>query len=235
MEKSMSKEQYSMTNYKIIEKFTSIDGEGPSAGELATFIRFLGCDLRCTWCDTKYSWDGSVKPEVMCADEIYDDVKMAGVTNVTLTGGEPLIQKGISDVITRLAQDSNLTIRIETHGGIDIAPFKEAHQDPNVQFIVDFKLPSSGMMDRMCHANFEAVDDQDTYKFVIASEEDLAKAIELVTYHGLQEKCLVYFSPVVERIAAKDIVDQMIKEKLNGVRLQLQLHKYIWPKDMRGV
>ena len=224
-----------MQKFKIIEKFTSIDGEGPSAGELATFIRFVGCNLRCSWCDTKYSWDGTVKPESVSATEIYEYVKTAGATNVTLTGGEPLIQKNIEAVIAKLASDDSLTIRVETHGGVCLASFKERFRKSNVQFIVDFKLPSSDMMSQMCHTNFETVDYHDTYKFVIASEEDLTEAIRLVRYHDLPKKCLVYFSPVVDNIEAKAIVEQMVAERLNGVKLQLQLHKYIWPKDMRGV
>jgi 7-carboxy-7-deazaguanine synthase len=224
-------------NYKVIEKFTSIDGEGPSSGELATFIRFLGCDLRCSWCDTKYSWDGTSRAELMLCEEIYQYIKASGVRNVTLTGGEPLIQKGIGDLIAFLAEDKALTIRIETHGGIDISPFKERFRDKGnrVQFVVDFKLPTSKMMDKMCLDNLKNVTIHDTYKFVIASVEDLNKAIQLVTEMELIDKCQVYFSPVADLIASKTIVEKMIDEKLNGVRLQLQLHKYIWPKDMRGV
>lgn len=228
-----------MQQYKVIEKFISIDGEGPSAGELSTFIRFLGCDLRCTWCDTKYSWDGTVPGEPMTAEEIYTYIRETGAHNVTLTGGEPLIQKGISDLIGLLIEDGMLTIRIETHGGVDIAPFKEAFDmlvaPYDLQFIVDFKLPDSGMHEKMCWRNLEHIGLHDTYKFVIASEKDLDKAIEIVREHNLVNRCHVYFSPVVDFIEPKLIVERMIKEKLNGVRLQLQLHKYIWPKEMRGV
>jgi 7-carboxy-7-deazaguanine synthase len=226
-----------MMNYSVIEKFTSIDGEGPSTGELATFIRFLGCDLRCSWCDTAYSWDGEVKAELMTADEIYNFIKESGAYNVTLTGGEPLIQKGIGDLIEFLAKDENLMIRVETHGGVDIAPFKKRFEDHGrrVQFIVDFKLPTSKMMDKMCLDNLKNVTTHDTYKFVIASAEDLNKAIQLIIEMELIDRCQVYFSPVADLIAPKIIVEKMIEEKLNGVKLQLQLHKYIWPKDMRGV
>lgn len=224
-------------NYKVIEKFTSIDGEGPSAGELATFIRFLGCDLRCSWCDTKYSWDGEVKAESMTAPEIYNFIKESGAYNVTLTGGEPLIQKEIGELIEFLAKDEKLIIRIETHGGVDIAPFKKRFENfgSRIQFVVDFKLPSSKMMDRMCLDNLTNVSTHDTYKFVIASCEDLNIATQLVTEMDLIHRCQVYFSPVADLIAPRIIVEKMIEEKLNGVKLQLQLHKYIWPKEMRGV
>lgn len=224
-------------NYKVIEKFTSIDGEGPSAGELATFIRFLGCDLCCSWCDTKYSWNGEVKAEPMTAAKIYNYIKQSGANSVTLTGGEPLIQKEIGELIELLAKDENLIIRVETHGGVDIAPFKKRFKGhgSRVQFVVDFKLPTSKMMDKMCLDNFKNVTTHDTYKFVIASVQDLNKAIQLITEMDLVNRCLVYFSPVADLIAPRIIVEKMIEEKLNGVKLQLQLHKYIWPKEMRGV
>jgi len=225
--------------YNIVEIFTSIDGEGPSAGELATFIRFSGCDLRCSWCDTKYSWDGEVKASKMSAEEIYDFIVESGANNVTLTGGEPLIQKGITDLIGLLIEDGMLRIRIETHGGIDIEPFKEKFDmlvaPYDLQFIVDFKLPESGMYDKMCWENLESVGRHDTYKFVIASIADLEEAIKIVRKHKLVGRCNVYFSPVADLIEPRFIVEKMIEEKVNGVKLQLQLHKYIWPKEMRGV
>ena len=224
-------------NYNVIEKFVSIDGEGPSSGELAVFIRFFGCDLRCLWCDTAYSWNGEVKAEPLSIAEIYNFIKNSGVYNVTLTGGEPLIQKDIGDLIEILAKDENLIIRIETHGGVDIASFKKrfVKYGSRVQFIIDFKLPMSDMMDKMCISNLTAVDADDTYKFVISSALDLEKAIDIVLQEDLTNRCQVYFSPVVELIDPRDIVAAMIDNKLNGVKLQLQLHKYIWPKDMKGV
>jgi len=225
--------------YHIIEKFVSIDGEGPSAGELATFIRFEGCDLRCTWCDTKYSWDGSAKSEEMTAEEIYQYIQESGAYNVTLTGGEPLIQKGISELIGLLIEDGMLTIRVETHGGADIGPFKDEFDmlvaPYDLQFIVDFKLPSSGAMDEMCLDNFDLIGHHDTYKFVIASAQDLDVAIQTIRKYKLVGRCHVYFSPIVDRIDPQKIVERMVAEKINGVKLQLQLHKYIWPRDMRGV
>lgn len=224
-------------NYNIIETFTSIDGEGPTAGEIATFIRFAGCDLRCAWCDTKYSWDGSVTPQVMNAEEIYDFVHSSGVVNVTLTGGEPLIQKGIGELLMLLVTNSALIVRIETHGGVDIGPFKEqfARFGDRIQFIVDFKLPGSGMMHKMHGPNLQLVAAHDTYKFVITSRDDLQTALDVIKEGHLTERCHVYFSPVVDLIEPKIIVEEMVAKKLTGIKLQLQLHKYIWPKEMRGV
>jgi len=222
-------------SYNVIEKFVSIDGEGPSAGELATFIRFSGCDLRCFWCDTSYSWDGSVRPDVMSADEICDYTEKTGVNNLTLTGGEPLIQPHIDVLISKLLEIKRLTIRIETHGGVDIAPFKVQFPHEYVQFVVDYKLPDSKMESKMCESNLRVVKAHDTYKFVIASALDLQRSIDIVLHTDLTNRCQVYFSPVASLVDPRDIVVAMVDNKLNGVKLQLQLHKYIWPKDMRGV
>ena len=221
--------------FRVIEKFVSIDGEGPSSGELATFVRFAGCNLRCSWCDTNYSWDGSSSCELMSVDEIYDYIKASGVRNVTLTGGEPLIQDGIEDLIERLVSDSLLMVRIETNGSVDILPLKERFGDCNLEFIVDLKLPGSAMLEKMFLGNLETVGVRDVYKFVIASRFDLEQAILMVREYGLVDRCRVYFSAVVGKISPRVIVDAMRDECLNGVRFQLQLHKYIWPKDMRGV
>lgn len=222
-------------NFNIIEKFVSIDGEGSSAGELATFIRFSGCNLRCSWCDTKYSWDGSVRPETMNVAKICDYVEKTGVFNLTLTGGEPLIQPYIDVLISKLLENSELTIRIETHGGVNITEFRAQFPNERVQFIVDYKLPSSKMEVQMCALNLQVIGSADIYKFVIASERDLQLAIDIVLQEDLTNRCQVYFSPVVDLIDSRDIVSAMVDNKLNRVKLQLQLHKYIWPKDMRGV
>ena len=221
--------------YNVIEKFVSIDGEGPSAGELATFIRFSGCNLCCLWCDTRYSWDGTAKSELMTADEICGYVNETGIFNLTMTGGEPLIQPDIDKLICKLLKIHRLTIRIETNGSIDIAPFKKLFSSERVHFVVDYKLPDSKMEAEMCESNLQVVEPHDTFKFVISSDRDLDRAVECLRVNKLIERCQVYFSPVTDLIEPKKIVARMIDENLNGIRLQLQLHKYIWPKDMRGV
>ena len=219
--------------FNIIEKFVSIDGEGPSAGELATFIRFQGCNLRCAWCDTTYSFDKSEITEVLSAEEIYSYIKETGVSNVTLTGGEPLFQKNIDEILSLLNDDRNLTVHIETNGSIDISPFKEKYS--NLIFILDYKLPSSNMTDLMVLENFEHVEKTDVYKFVLGSKEDLQEAYKIINKFDLTNKCLVYFSPVFGAIELEDIVEFMKEKKLNKVRLQVQLHKIIWDPNMKGV
>lgn len=221
--------------FDIIEKFLSIDGEGPSAGELATFIRFQGCNLRCSWCDTTYSWGKENVCELLSAKQIYEYIKENGSRNVTLTGGEPLIQENIDELLYILNCDDNLKVHIETNGAVDIEPFKKKHTKKNISYIVDFKLPSSNMSNEMSLNNLNVVDNNDVYKFVVGSNEDLEMAYDIIVKYDLTAKCLVYLSPVSGNINMQDIVEFMKEKKLNKVRLQVQLHKIIWSKDTRGV
>ena len=221
--------------FNIIEKFLSVDGEGPSSGELATFIRFQGCNLRCSWCDTTYSWCTESTNETLSAKEIYDYIKENNVTNVTLTGGEPLIQENIDELLALLNSDNQLIIHIETNGSIDIEPFKSKHKSDNISYIVDFKLPSSKMTSSMNTNNLKVVESKDVYKFVVGSTEDLQMAYEHIVKYDLTAKCLVYLSPVSGNIDMQEIVEFMKDNKLNKVRLQTQLHKIIWDKNARGV
>lgn len=221
--------------FKVIETFCSIDGEGPTAGELATFIRFSDCNLRCRWCDTCYSWDGSSSYTLMSVDEIDQFIKDNQIKNITLTGGEPLIQEGIEQLLVRLSQDGEYRIHIETNGSVPIATFKEKIPSKNISFILDYKGPDSLMNAKMCLENFEVVSSHDVIKFVISSVRDLRQAHRIVIDYQLLDRCHIYFSPVTEEIQASQLVDYMKEHCLNGVKLQLQLHKYIWPKEMRGV
>lgn len=221
--------------YNVVEKFLSIDGEGPSSGEIATFIRFQGCNLRCSWCDTAYSWEKESTNELLSSNEIYEYIKSNGSTNVTLTGGEPLIQDNIHELIELLSSDETLKIHIETNGSVDIEPFKKRHHKSNIIYIVDYKLPSSKMDKFMSLTNLSNVEQNDVYKFVIGSLEDLHEAHEIIQEYDLTTKCLVYFSPVSGIIELEEIVEFMKDKKLNNVRLQVQLHKIIWDKNARGV
>lgn len=222
--------------FNIIEKFVSVDGEGPTAGELAVFIRFQGCNLRCSYCDTKYSWDEESKNniEVLNANEIYDYIKSTNVKNVTLTGGEPLIQENIDNLLELLNEDEELVIHIETNGSVNIKDFKDKYK--NIIFILDYKCPSSNMIKQMDKENLNIVDNKDVYKFVVGTKEDLNKALEIIKLYDLQNKCLVYFSAVFgSLLTMEEIVEFMKENNLNNVRLQVQLHKIIWDKEVRGV
>lgn len=219
--------------FNIIEKFLSIDGEGPNSGLLSTFIRFQGCNLRCSWCDTAYSWNEDGITEVLSSEELYAYIKANNTINVTLTGGEPLIQKGINEFLEILNADKNLKVNIETNGAVDIKPFKERFK--NINFILDYKLPSSKMTEKMLLSNIDIVDYNDVYKFVIGSKIDLDKAYEIIKTYDLTSICQVFFSPVLGSIDMEEIIDFMKNNNLNKVRFQVQLHKIIWDKDSRGV
>lgn len=221
--------------FNVIEKFISIDGEGPTMGELATFIRFAGCNLNCSWCDTAYSIPMNQKCEMLSAEQICDYIKKSGVNNVTLTGGEPLMQQGIEELIDMLSKYSLLMIHIETNGSVPIYKFKKIRHLDNVRFILDYKLPSSDMEDRMDLLNYEELCSNDACKFVIENEQDLNRAKEIVDKYNLTEKCLVLFSPITSSIEPIKIVEFLKDNKLNKVRLQLQLHKIVWSPETRCV
>lgn len=221
--------------YNIIEKFISIDGEGPSAGELAVFIRFGGCNLRCSWCDTAYSFDDAPDTETLTKEEIYKFIKESGASNVTITGGEPLIQNGIEELIYYIAQDKNLIIHIETNGSVPVHKLTSIKHLDNVCFVLDYKLPGSNMESSMYCVNYELIEKKDACKFVVASETDLLKALEVIKKYNLIEKCSIFLSPVWGKIHPLAIVEFMKAHNLNKVRLQLQLHKIIWPPETRGV
>lgn len=215
----------------ITEKFVSIDGEGPTAGELAVFVRFTGCNLRCSWCDTTYSFDTCA--ETLSPQEVYEYIKSENITNVTLTGGEPLIQQGIGELLEILDADEKLRVHVETNGSVNAEEYKERFR--NISFIFDYKLPDSGMSGEMCENNLLIADKNDVYKFVAASKSDLVAAYEIIKKYDLINRTRVYFSPVLGSIEPVEIVEFMKEKKLNGARLQLQLHKFVWDKDKRGV
>ena len=215
--------------YALVEHFISIDGEGPTAGALSLFIRLAGCNLRCTWCDTCYAQTTESATQTLTLAELVDVVKQSGVEHVILTGGEPLLQSNVKELLQAL---SFVTVHVETNGSINVEPFRVGE---HVHFVVDYKLPGSGMEQTMCLQNFDHVTPTDAYKFVIADEVDLQKAVALVKQYDLTHKTQVYFSTVFAEMTPADVVEVMKQEKLNGVKLQLQLHKYIWNPLERGV
>ncbi len=220
--------------YKVVEKFVSINGEGQRAGELAIFIRFAGCNLRCTYCDTMWANQQDVAYTAMDKNEIYDYIKGTGVKNITLTGGEPLLQENIYELVEFLCQDQELTVEIETNGSVNLEQLYEIKGN-SPKITMDYKLVSSGMEDNMNLENLDKLSTGDTLKFVVGSVEDLDRAKFLIDKYGLLEKCSVYFSPIFGAIDPESIVEYMKENLLNGVVLQLQLHKIIWSPDEKGV
>ncbi len=218
--------------FSVAEKFVSINGEGVRAGELAVFIRFAGCNLKCGYCDTKWANAVDAPAEKMDSKDILDYILSTGVKNVTLTGGEPLLRQEMSELIDTL-MSAGLRVEIETNGSIHLREFADRVYRP--VFTMDYKLPSSGMEEYMCSDNFGCLEKHDTVKFVSGSMEDLERAVEVIESHHLTERCHVYISPVFGKIEPADIVEFMKEKKLNDVRLQLQLHKFIWDPDKKGV
>ena len=221
-----------MSCFKVAEKFVSINGEGPRAGELAVFLRFCGCNLDCGYCDTRWANTADVKYELVSAEELVAYVKSTGVKNVTLTGGEPLLQADIAHLI-KLLGEAGAEVEIETNGSVPLKNIVSLAPRPAVT--ADYKLPSSGMEKYMLTENFSYLTLRDAVKFVVGDKRDLVRAEEIINEYGLTDRCRVYFSPVFGKIEPVEITEFMKEHKLNGVRLQLQLHKIIWAPDMRGV
>ena len=218
--------------FPVAERFTSINGESRRAGEPAVFIRFRGCNLNCTYCDTKWANSPDAPAEMMTAAQIADCADETGITNVTLTGGEPLLQEGLYELISLLMRRGH-RVEIETNGSLPIAelamkPFRPV-------FTLDYKLPDSSSENAMLTENYEFLRENDAVKFVAGSPSDLEKAARIIEEYGLRGKCGVYISPVFGKTDPEEIVSFLINRKMNDVRLQLQLHKYIWEPDRRGV
>ena len=219
--------------FKVVEKFISVNGEGPLSGQLVVFIRFAGCNLNCSYCDTTWANSEDVCYDFMTSEEIYNHIKSTDIRNVTLTGGEPLLQEGIIELLEVLSKDNSLHVEIETNGSVPLEEFLNIENPPS--FTMDYKLPSSNMEDKMDLNNFKYLSDKDTVKFVSGSMADLQKAKYIIDKYELSGRTKVYISPVFGQIDLEAIVDFMKDNKMNGVNLQMQLHKIIWDPNKRGV
>lgn len=221
-----------MGTFQLAEHFVSINGEAQAAGELAVFLRFTGCNLHCSYCDTAWANAEDAPFTLYTTDELVEIVRSTGIRNVTLTGGEPLLQPDIAELIVALGK-LGCRVEIETNGSIPLGAF--AKLNPRPCFTMDYKLPGSGMESAMLTENFELLTMQDTVKFVAGSISDLERARDMIRKHALIHHCRVYLSPVFGNIDPAEMVEFMKENKMNGVRLQLQLHKCIWHPDARGV
>ena len=218
---------------KVVEKFVSINGEGSKAGQLAVFIRFAGCNLDCVYCDTKWANEKDVSYSEMSKEEIYEYIKSTGVRNITVTGGEPLLQDGIYEFLEYLSLDKELSVEIETNGSVDISLFKKIDNTPS--FTMDYKLDYSKMEKKMFLDILKKLDIRDVIKFVSGSQKDLEILKNIVEKYNLIERTKVYVSPVFGAIEPSVIVDWMIENNLNGMNLQIQMHKIIWDPEKKGV
>lgn len=211
---------------KINEIFYSIQGESTYMGIPTVFVRTSGCHLRCHYCDTTYAYH---EGERVTVEDIIAKVESYPTKYVCLTGGEPLLQKKIYPLIEGLL-NKDFIISIETSGDINCSDL-----DPRVKKIIDVKTPDSGAAGRFNENNLKFKDDgHSEYKFVICSENDLEWAFEFVKQHDLAKKNTVLFSPSHGKIAAEWLAEKILSNNAK-VRLQLQLHKYIWSEHKRGV
>ncbi|MBQ7265488.1 MAG: putative 7-carboxy-7-deazaguanine synthase QueE [Firmicutes bacterium] len=219
--------------YEVAEKFVSINGEGMKAGQLAAFIRFKGCNLNCSYCDTLWAKEENCKTEKLSKEDIYAFALSTGARNITLTGGEPLTVEGIETLIEYLSHFEDIRTEIETNGSKDISFTKKYKNRPSVT--LDYKTPSSGMEKYMLMSNYEYVDKGDCVKFVCGSREDLEKSRQITDFYRLRERTNVYISTVFGSLTPREAVEYLIENKLRDVNIQLQLHKYIWAPDTKGV
>lgn len=218
--------------YEVVEIFQSINGEGMKAGELAVFVRFRGCNLRCRYCDTMWANEADAFYMEMDVEEIVGEVKKHRVKNVTVTGGEPLLQKGIGILLEKLVAEG-FEVEIETNGSI---PLRELGADTRgISFTMDYKLPGSGMEEKMCTDNFSLLTSRDTVKFVVSGRNDLMRAYEVAERYSVGKKCNILLSPVFGEIDPEEIVNFMKEHHWTEARMQIQMHKVIWDPQERGV
>jgi 7-carboxy-7-deazaguanine synthase len=210
-----------MTRLRITEIFYSLQGESRSAGCPTLFVRLTGCPLRCRYCDTAYAFSGG---EWLSIEEILQQAAAYTPEHVCVTGGEPLAQKGATELLSRLC-DSGYRVSLETSGALDIGEV-----DRRVSRVMDIKTPGSGESSRNLLSNIAHLRSQDQVKFVIADEADYAWSRELLETYRLHETCEVLFSPVHGELEASQLADWVLRDRLR-VRFQLQLHKLLWGEE----
>ncbi len=207
-----------MSRLKITEVFYSLQGEADTAGIPTVFVRLTGCPLRCQYCDTAYAFHGG---EWWTLEDVVRRVHELGGRYVCVTGGEPLAQKSCPSLLARLC-DEGLRVSLETSGAM---PLDEV--DPRVVCVVDVKTPGSGEERRNRYEELARLQAKDQIKFVICSREDYEWSRGKVRELALPERCAVLFSPSHEQLQARQLADWILQDRL-PVRLQIQLHKYLW-------
>lgn len=212
---------------RVTEIFRSIQGESTHAGRPCTFIRLTGCPMRCVWCDSEYTFSGG---EHISLAEVMDQVELFGCRLVEVTGGEPLAQQSCRELISALC-DADYEVLVETGGYLSTE-----NLDPRASIILDVKCPASGEAERNHWPNLKRLRaDKDEVKFVIANSEDWAYAKMIIEeYDLIPRTSAVLISPAWGLIDLQELAESVAASGLD-VRLQLQLHKYIWGPEVRGV
>jgi 7-carboxy-7-deazaguanine synthase len=210
---------------KINEIYYSIQGESTKAGRPCVFVRLTLCNLRCTYCDTEYAF---YEGKDLSIGDIIQEVRNYNCNLVELTGGEPLVQEESLILMKQLA-DNGFEVLLETGGSLSIKNI-----DPRVKIIMDLKTPSSGMMKKNMYENINCLKKGDEVKFVIGSREDYLWSKDIIEKYDLDKKTSVMFSVVFGKLLPVELVNWILEDKLN-VRFQLQMHKFIWKPEERGV
>lgn len=210
---------------KVNEIYSSIQGESSKAGLPCVFIRLTYCNLRCVYCDTEYAfYEGKDIP----VNEIIAEVEKFRCNLVEVTGGEPLVQKESLILMEELC-NRGFEVLLETGGSLSIKDI-----DRRVKIIMDLKCPSSGMVKKNYYDNINYIKSSDEIKFVIGSREDYEWTKEIMGRYELTSKCEILFSVVFGKLEPVELVEWILKDKLK-VRFQLQMHKFIWNPDTKGV
>jgi 7-carboxy-7-deazaguanine synthase len=209
----------------VNEVFFSIQGEGTRAGRPCAFVRLTGCPLRCAWCDTAYAFHEGRRREV---EDVLAEIDVFPVRLLCLTGGEPLVQPGAFDLV-RTALDGGWEVTVETSGHVDVGPL-----DPRAAAILDVKAPGSGETHRMHWPNLDRLSAKDEAKFVIDGRGDYEWSRDLVRDRRLTDRTTVLFSAVHGVLDPGELGRWILEDGL-PVRLQLQMHKVLWPQAKRGV
>ena len=210
---------------KINEIFYSIQGETSYVGAPTVFVRTTACNLRCTYCDTKYSY---YEGDMRALEDLLKEIDSYGAPHVCVTGGEPLLQKEVHELMKILC-DKGYKVSLETSGSKSIE-----HVDPRVKVILDVKTPESGAADSFLMENIGFSTPSTEYKFVICSEADLDWSENFCRQQNLFEKFIVLYSPSYGQVSERWLAEKILQKK-SSARLQLQLHKYIWSHETRGV
>jgi 7-carboxy-7-deazaguanine synthase len=206
---------------RISEIFFSLQGETSRVGLPTVFVRLTGCPLRCTYCDTTYAFSGGNN---MALDEVMAEVAGHAPRYVTVTGGEPLAQKSCLRLLGRLC-DAGYEVSLETGGALDVRDV-----DARVVKVLDIKTPASGEAEKNLWCNLEHVNPRDEIKFVLCDEADYEWAKRAMRERNLAERCPVLFSPAQGQLAARDVAEWILRDRL-PVRLQVQLHKLLWGNE----
>jgi len=210
---------------KVNEIYFSVQGESSRAGLPCVFVRLTYCNLRCTYCDTEYAF---FEGEDKSVDEIIIEVKKYGCNLVEITGGEPLVQEESLNLMKKLC-DKGFDVMLETSGNMPICNI-----DDRVNIIMDLKCPSSGMMKKNLYENVNYLKKTDELKFVIGDREDYDWMNEMINKYDLYNKCKILVSVVFGKLEPLDLVNWVLEDKLD-VRFQLQMHKFIWHPETKGV